>query len=137
MAKIRIAPGFFYVSGVYFVNVSWLPIGQQCLKLFFRPRALASICWRNLQNVRYRQRKLSNAAPPNYTAAFARSQQILMQVYYTPLLMSNCWQKQATNIIKPIKFCIEHKKYLNTFFKKGGLFAKFKNVPRPLFRPIL
>jgi hypothetical protein len=38
MAKIRVAPGFFYVSGVHFVNVSWLPIGQQGLIVFSTTR---------------------------------------------------------------------------------------------------
>jgi hypothetical protein len=45
--------------GVYFVNVSWLPIGQQCLIEFFcyEYLRLQPIAWRNLQNLRQWQRK--------------------------------------------------------------------------------
>ncbi len=49
------------VSGVCFVNDSWLPIGQKCLFVdFFCHLRLYLIAWRNLQNVTRRCYKMNN-----------------------------------------------------------------------------
>ncbi len=41
--------GLIMARGVNYVNVSWLPIGQQCLIDFFCHSGLLSTAWRNLQ----------------------------------------------------------------------------------------
>jgi hypothetical protein len=69
----------YNVSGVYFVIVPWLPTGQQSFIDFFCHSRLLPIGLKNLQIVRQRQRKVTNAAPPTLTEALAARQSIFIK----------------------------------------------------------
>jgi hypothetical protein len=64
----------YNVSGLYFVIVSWHPIGQQSFIDFFCHSRLLPIGLKTLQIVRQLQRKVTNAAPPAVSEALAESQ---------------------------------------------------------------
>jgi hypothetical protein len=56
---------------------------------FFLPLALLiPIGWRNLQIVRQRQKKMTNAEPSTFSQALASSNQVLSRVNYTPHMVS-------------------------------------------------
>jgi hypothetical protein len=59
---------------VYFIIVSWLHIGHQCLADFFGQSRLFLIGLMNLQIVHQTQNKMTNATPPNQSEAPAASQ---------------------------------------------------------------
>jgi hypothetical protein len=83
------------VSGVYFVQVSLLLIGQQGLGHFFRYHPLLSIGWRIVQILRQHQRKTANTAP---TVQYKQQANPLLSINnYTPLVISgNDKNKQLT-----------------------------------------
>jgi hypothetical protein len=64
----------YNVSGLYFVIVSWHPIGQQSFIDFFCHTRLLPIGLKNLKIVRQRQKKMTNSAPHAVSEALAASQ---------------------------------------------------------------
>jgi hypothetical protein len=61
------------VVGVYLVQVSLLPVGQQGLVDFFRYRPLLPIDWRIVQILRQRRRKTTNTAATSLSEKLAES----------------------------------------------------------------
>ncbi len=76
------------VSGVYKVVISLLLIGQQGWGHIFRHRLLLSMSYKILKTVSQRQGKLSNKMPLTFREAPAASQSNLLQINFTPLVIS-------------------------------------------------
>ena len=118
------------VSGVYFIQISLLLIGQQDLGHFFRYRPLFPIGWRIVQILRQRRRKTTNAESATLGAIQKASNPLLAMYNYTPQVISRNDKNMQLALLSQRKLTLK----VSTTEKRGGLkVVAFDRSPLKVF----
>jgi len=119
------------VAGTYskFPFFSW----SAGLGRFLQVSALASHCWRIVQNLRQRRGKRTESTTPSAIQASSQSTSLLSMNNYTPLVISRNYKNKQLILLCQGKLALTAVNKLLQY-KIIGAPNKFQNLPRPLVR---